>query len=80
MRLLATKHGLAPTDPMLDYYGEAALIAQEQDFWMKNQAKLIANPVEKFPEIYEDIATGPFVDYTKILEGKLCKGKWICGD
>ena len=80
MRLLATQHGLVPKDPMDEYHGEAALIAFEGDFWGKNQPKLMANPVEKFPEIYEEIATGPFKDYCKQLESKLTKGKWICGE
>ena len=80
MRLLATQNGLVPKDPMTEYHAESALIAFEGDFWGKNQPKLMAAPVEQFPEIYETIAQGPFKDYCKQLEGKLTKGKWIAGD
>ena len=80
MRLLATQNGLVPKDPMAEYNGESALIAFESDFWGKQSPKLYANPVEKFPEIYEEITSGPFKDYVKVLESKLCNGKFICGD
>ena len=79
-RYLATVHGLVPKDPMTEYHGEAALAAFNGDFWGKQGPKLFSNPVEKFPEIYEEMSTGAFVDYCKTLEARLDKGKWICGE
>ena len=71
---------MIPDDPLLAYHGESTRDMWIQDFVQKMQVKLYATPSEEMVPVYEEWWGQKFQDHMKLLEARLNKGKFVCGD
>lgn len=73
---------MIPEDPLIAYYGNAAMNNCMDDFYFKELGKTFSVPAEEKAKVWSAMAeeNGPFHKWTLLFEKDLTHGKFICGD